>query len=170
MASMLPPARRLWGMLVLCCALFPALVLLTSGCGDFQEYISEALPPSPSPFPTMARLPSVTPVTPSATLAPTFTPQPTLTATPTLVPVYEGIVAVGANVRSGPGIEFSIVTSVVAGTQVTLLERQGEWLRVDLDEDTEGWMSEQVIELDPAVATAIPQAEAEEGTAPAGDS
>jgi hypothetical protein len=133
------------------------LVLLgLSGC----DYIASALPPSPSPFPTLARLPSVTPITPSPTFPPTPTlpPYPTATATPA-VPM-EGTVAVGANVRAAPDIDAEIVTSVVAGTDVTLLGQRDGWYQVTMTDGTEGWMSEQVLEVPFEVATAVPVLEA----------
>jgi hypothetical protein len=133
---------------VLVCLLLAAL----SGC----DYITSALPPSPSPFPTLARLPTVTPVTPS----PTPLPSPTLPpALPTLTPtpaILRGTVAVGANVRSGPSLEFEIITSLVAGSDIVLQGQSNGWYQVRIPDGTEGWMSEQVIEITPETATAVP--------------
>ncbi len=156
MSSPLPVAHRLrvvW--LVVALMLLPAL----HGC----DYISSAMPPSPSPFPTLARLPSVTPLLPTLTPWPTPTLRPGPTPTPTIDPVdLEGTVAVGANLRTGPGTDFAIVTSVVAETSITLLGYAEGWYQVALPDDTEGWMSEQVIEIDPAIATAVPTVSPEE--------
>ncbi|NJK81492.1 MAG: SH3 domain-containing protein [Chloroflexaceae bacterium] len=131
------------------------LLFVLSGC----DYIASALPPTPSPFPTLARLPSVTPVTPS----PTWTPAPTRTSTPVVTPtplLLIGTVAVGANVRSGPGTEFPIVTSLVSGTTVTLEARiDAGWYRIVTPEGVEAWMSEQVLDVPPDIVEQIPLVE-----------
>lgn len=126
------------------------VLLLLSSC----DYIRSALPPSPSPFPVLARLPTVTPMTPSPTPPPTRTPRPTPTTPP--LPALEGTVAVGANVRSGPSTDFPIVTSIVAGSSVTILGQSGTWYQIKTPEGVEGWMSALVLEVSPAVVTAIP--------------
>lgn len=133
-----------------------ALLLLVTLCGC--DYITSAMPPSPSPFPTLARLPTVTPVTPSPTLPPIPTRRPP--PTPTSVPEeeLEGLVAVGANVRAGPGIDFAIITSVIAGKSVLLQEQQAGWYKVTIADGTEGWMSSQVLDVQPDVVEAIPTA------------
>jgi hypothetical protein len=128
------------------------LIAALSGC----DYITSALPPSPSPFPTLARLPTVTPVTPSPTPLPSPTlppPLPTLSPTPVIL---RGTVAVGANVRTGPSLEFEIITSIVAGSDIILQGQSDGWYRVSIPDGTEGWMSEQVIEIEPETATAVP--------------
>jgi uncharacterized protein YgiM (DUF1202 family) len=151
-----PFARGVYALLVL------LLVLLIAGC----EYITSAMPPTPSPFPTMARLPSVTPVTPSPTMQPSATPGPTVATTPTPI-VRAASVAIGANVRSGPDINFAVVTSLVAGTSITLTAQMNEWYRVTTPDGTEGWMSSLVVEAPPEspdvipTLTATPTAEAE---------
>jgi hypothetical protein len=127
------------------------LLLAVGGC----DYLAGAMPPTPSPFPTVARLPSVTPVTPSPIPPPTNTPRPTLT--PTVAPEeLEGTVSVGANVRNGPGTQFPAISSVLAGRTVIITGRSEGWYAVITSDGTEGWMSELVIETEPLVATAVP--------------
>lgn len=127
------------------------LAVAISACGD----LAAALPPRPTPFPTLPRLPSVTPVTPSPTPLPTPTaPAPTPTPAPLLARVPGP-----ANVRAGPGTTFTIVGVVDAGDQIDLLGRTGEWYRVSLPDGTLGWMSGQVLEIDPEVAAAVPLVE-----------
>jgi hypothetical protein len=133
---------------VLVCVLIAAL----SGC----DYVTSALPPSPSPFPTLARLPTVTPVTPSPTPLPSPTLPPAL-PTPSPTPtILRGTVAVGANVRAGPSLDFAIITSLVAGSDIVLQGQANGWYQVSMPDGTEGWMSEQVIEIAPETATAVP--------------
>jgi uncharacterized protein YgiM (DUF1202 family) len=128
-----------------------ALALALSACGDLVA----ALPPRPSPFPTLARLPSVTPVTPSPTRPPTATPVlPTATPAPLLVRAPGA-----ANVRGGPGVDFAIVAVVAADDQIELLGRSGDWYQVGLADGSTGWMAGQVLGLDPEVAVDVPLVE-----------
>jgi hypothetical protein len=128
------------------------LIVALSGC----DYVTSALPPSPSPFPTLARLPSVTPVTPSPTPLPSPTLLPELPTTTPTPEILRGTVAVGANVRAGPSLDFAIVTSLVAGSDIVLRGHSNGWYQVRIPDGTEGWMSEQVIEIAPETATAVP--------------
>lgn len=50
-------------------------------------------------------------------------------------------------VRSGPGTEYSVLSTVEAGVQVNLQESDGEWLMVQTG-DQEGWVLESLIALD----------------------
>ncbi|HMQ29297.1 MAG TPA: SH3 domain-containing protein [Chloroflexaceae bacterium] len=138
-----PPGR------LLLAALFTALLLTLGACGD----LASALPARPTPVPTLARLPSVTPVTPSATPPPTLTPAPV--TTPTAVPLL-GTVAIGANVREGPGIAFAVVGVLDEGAQVELLGRSGGWYEVAAPGGLTGWMSGQVLTIDPVTDSAVP--------------
>jgi hypothetical protein len=140
--------RSRWFVVCFACGLVVAL----PGC----DYIRSALPPTPSPFPTLARLPTVTPVTPSATHWPTRTPRPRPTATVTPSVPLLGTVAVGANVRLGPGIDFAIITSVLPGNEVDILGQNGNWYKIITPDGTEGWMSAQVLEVAPEVAESVP--------------
>lgn len=118
------------------------------------DYITSALPPSPSPFPTLARLPTVTPETPSPTPEPTATPGP---PTPTPTPLsMEGVVVVGANIRTGPGIDYSILYTLAKDDVVALHARHGSWYQVTAPDGTEGWMAAEVLDVISAVATAVP--------------
>jgi uncharacterized protein YgiM (DUF1202 family) len=68
----------------------------------------------------------------------------------------EGIVAVGANVRTGPGTDYAIVTSILAGSTVTIEGQRDGWYQVILPDETEGWMSAQVLQIEPEIATIVP--------------
>jgi hypothetical protein len=132
--------------------------MLLAGC----EYINSAMPPTPSPFPTVAQLPTVTPVTPSPEPPPTRTPRPTPTTTATPETALEATIAVGANMRTGPSVDFEIITSLVADTDVTLRGQNNGWYKVVLTDGTEGWMSAQVLEVPPDAAAILPTVEPDE--------
>lgn len=138
------PVRRL--------ALTLAVVLglaVLAACAD----VAASLPARPTPVPTLARLPSVTPVTPRPA---TPTPTPSIAVTPTPEPLV-GTVLRAANVRQGPGVDFGIAGIQAAGDEVTLTGRRGEWFQVRTATGIEGWMSSQVLEVDPATAAAVPE-------------
>ncbi|RMD73589.1 MAG: SH3 domain-containing protein [Chloroflexi bacterium] len=143
---MKPQMLALWCCVWLCCA-----AMLTA-CLDF----SAALPPSPSPFPTLPRLPSVTPVTPQPTRSPvTIILGPSATATSTTAQ-FIGRAATEANVRSGPGTSFPIVTVVPINTEVLLEGQRANWYVVRLPDGQTGWMSATVLEVAPEIAARIP--------------
>jgi uncharacterized protein YgiM (DUF1202 family) len=48
------------------------------------------------------------------------------------------------------------VTSILAGRNVTIEGQRDGWYKVILPDETEGWMSVQVIEIEPAIATVVP--------------
>lgn len=130
-----------------CTLLMLVAVVGIAGCGT----IAGALPPQPSPFPTFARLPSVTPVQPSPT--PDLTALPRATPTPAIL---AGTAAVGANVRDGPGVTFTIIGSVVAGGQVILRGQRDGWYQVVTADGTEGWMAAEVLDVPARALTTLP--------------
>ncbi|PDW03678.1 SH3 domain-containing protein [Candidatus Viridilinea mediisalina] len=123
-----------------------SLALILAACGDLEA----ALPERPTPVPTLPRLPSVTPITPSPTPAPTFTP----TLTPTPRPLVATVVR-AANVRAGPGTSFAIVGTMEAGVTVTLHSQRDDWFAIETTDIT-GWMFRDLLELDPATERAVP--------------
>ncbi len=60
-----------------------------------------------------------------------------------VIPQYtEAVVNVGrANIRSGPGTNYSIVQSVTSGAKLPITETSGDWLRVSLHNGNPGWIS-----------------------------
>jgi len=50
------------------------------------------------------------------------------------------IVLNGLNLRNGPGTNYVIITKIYPGTNYTLLQEQGEWYKIKVDEETEGWL------------------------------
>ena len=74
--------------------------------------------------------------------------------TPTLSSI--GVLNTGAaNVRSGPGLEFTSITTVNFGTTVTLIGRNsaGNWLKVQLASGTQGWIHASLLNINVAVNT-----------------
>jgi uncharacterized protein YgiM (DUF1202 family) len=141
-----PPASRTRRLAL---ALLAAAALAAlAACAD----VAASLPVRPTPVPTLARLPSVTPVTPRPTPP---TPTPGL-ATPTPEPLT-ATVAGPANVREGPGVDFGIAGIQAAGDVVTLTGRQGQWYRVRTTAGVVGWIAAQLLEVDPATAAAVPE-------------
>jgi hypothetical protein len=123
--------------------------LLLGACGE-----AAVLPPRPTPVPTLARLPSVTPFPSTPTLlalTPTASPAP---ATPE-APLAR--VAVVANLRAGPGTEHPILDVFEAGAPVRLLGRSGAWYQVEGPGGQRGWMAAEVLEIDPLTAGAVPE-------------
>ena len=45
------------------------------------------------------------------------------------------------NVRSGPDLTFDVLTQVNLGTQLKILDQEGEWLQVQLTEENLGWVA-----------------------------
>ena len=59
-----------------------------------------------------------------------------------------------ANVRMSPAIEAdNVLDKLPRGTQVTLIERQGDWYHVQLADERTGWMHESVVSTDPSATT-----------------
>jgi len=60
-----------------------------------------------------------------------------------------GKVNVGAaNLRSGPGVWNKVVTTVKKGTLLTILTRQGNWLKTRLANSTIGWIAAKLVTVD----------------------
>ena len=56
------------------------------------------------------------------------------------------VVGVGANIRSGPGINHSVATVVMEGERFESMgERRGIWIKVIAPDGTEGWVSKKVV-------------------------
>lgn len=80
-------------------------------------------------------------------------PTPPITPTPPVVPENSAIVATGAlNVRSGPGVSYSVVTVVYQGQTLQLLGRNasGSWVQVRTPSGHVGWVNASLIQ------TAVP--------------
>lgn len=64
-----------------------------------------------------------------------------------VIPQYtEAVVNVGrANVRSGPGTNHSVITTLSSGAKLPVIETTRDWLRVGLHNGTPGWISRNLV-------------------------
>ncbi|MDX2139887.1 MAG: SH3 domain-containing protein [Chloroflexota bacterium] len=85
--------------------------------------------------------------TEEAEATPTPEPEPVLIATVTS--------ANGANVRSGPGTDFNVIAGLRRNAEVVVLEVTEDWLRVQLDDGREGWVSAGLVVI--REATPVPE-------------
>jgi SH3-like domain-containing protein len=109
----------------------------------------------PTPVPTLARLPTVTPPRPTVTPFPTIAPL-VPTATPQAANLLVAIVIRNANIRNGPGTTFEIIGIANEGSQVALRGTRDDWYAITTADGLEGWMSGVVLEIDPQTAEAVP--------------
>jgi len=82
---------------------------------------------------------------------------------PRQVPVTgEAVVyASDVNVRGGPGTDHQVVTRVSRGERVNILEKAGEWYKVQLSRGVVGWIAGWLVQVDTASAS-IPEQEQEQ--------
>ncbi|MHB8171312.1 MAG: glycosyl hydrolase family 18 protein [Thermincolia bacterium] len=52
-----------------------------------------------------------------------------------------------ANLRSGPGVWNKAITTVKKGTQLNILAKQGNWLKVKLVNNTTGWIAAKLVTM-----------------------
>ena len=106
-----------------------------------------ALTQAPTAAPTATSMP---------TTAPTSTPVPASSATPVPGVVIRPGSAQGLNVRSGPGLSYSVLTTLAAGTRLEPVGRDqsGQWLAVCCiapgasgPADAVGWVLAQMVDL-----------------------
>jgi hypothetical protein len=99
--------------------------------------------PSRTALPTFTFTPSNTPITPT----------PSRTPTPSATPPVTGIVASlnTVNVREGPGVNFSAIEALVPGTGIVIIasSEDGRWLNIRLESGEEGWISTDLIRINP---------------------
>ncbi len=94
-----------------------------------------------TPLPTFTLIPSETPIPPTPSDTPTPSP------TPPIIGIIASIDTV--NVREGPGTNFSAFIALPPGTRVEVLGQNGDgrWLNVKLEDNREGWVSQQLLRL-----------------------
>ncbi len=118
---------------------------------SFTPKFTATLPPSKTPIPSATPSPTDTepPVPPS--------PTPTLSPTPVILGAVN-FTSPTANLRSGPGQTFAVITGIKAGTQVIVLgvDSSNNWYNVRmLDGSHEGWLSISLVTV--SNATAVPK-------------
>lgn len=57
------------------------------------------------------------------------------------------IKAIGLNVRTGPGKSYSAITSLIYGTDITIIERSGSWYKIIYDNTAQGWVSGAYVDI-----------------------
>lgn len=63
------------------------------------------------------------------------------------IPVRDGWVArPEVNIRSGPGTNYASVAEATLGAQVLILDRQGDWYKVVLDNGVTGWVASWLVD------------------------
>jgi uncharacterized protein YraI len=87
---------------------------------------------------------------------------PTSTVAITATPARTGVVAASSdsvNVRSGPGTDFEVLSTVNSGATVVILGQNGDgtWQNIQLDDGRQGWISTALLRL-PQEPTAVAQA------------
>jgi len=151
-----------------------------AGLSPNQPGLATALPPTLTPVP-----PSPTPVPPGPTLTPTWTPLPNVTVivtatppptitvvatatplpnvavVPATAPTTAIVLAPALNVRSGPSTLYPVLTTVPAGTILTVLGRNdvNTWIAVQLADGTQGWVTRTLTDynyISPNVLSAEP--------------
>ncbi len=108
-----------------------------------------------TPIPTRTPLPTMT-LTPSETsIPPTPSDSPTPSVTPPILGSVNSLQSI--NMREGPGVSFSAIAALRPATRLQILGRNndGTWLNVRLDDGSEGWVSADLIRLQPT-ATPFP--------------
>jgi uncharacterized protein YgiM (DUF1202 family) len=99
------------------------------------------------------------PPIPSATAQPTAQPSAAPTETVTSTPLPQVQVTRSVNLRTGPGITFSVIRTLHVNTMVELKSRRDEngdpWYEVRAGDDT-GWVSGAILKVDAAQAAALP--------------
>jgi uncharacterized protein YraI len=82
-----------------------------------------------------------------------MTPTPSRTPTPSATPPVTGIVTSlnTVNVREGPGVNFSAIEALVPGTGVVIIasSEDGRWLNIRLESGEEGWISTDLLRINP---------------------
>lgn len=102
-----------------------------AGLADQQSGLVQPtpVPPTATPFP-----PGPTPTPdPNVIVVPAATPDPNVAV----------VIAPALNVRAGPSTAYPVITTVSAGTVLTVLGRNdvNTWIAVRLEDGTEGWVT-----------------------------
>ena len=57
------------------------------------------------------------------------------------VTVKEGFI----NVRGGAGMDYPIIAKVKEGEHFSVLENAGEWIKIQVNDEKEGWVAEWLV-------------------------
>ncbi len=86
-----------------------------------------------TPAPAPATAPAASPASSSPPPKTSEVSQPTAQRTTEIVPSF-------VNLRQGPSMDSKIVKVLKKGTKLTVLQEKGGWLRIQLEDGTEGWV------------------------------
>jgi multidrug resistance efflux pump len=117
-----------------------AKILLASEAGAAE---APSAPVLTEPTVARAAVPTLTLVAATPTVAPAPTVAPTPTATEAPPAVQAEVVSWGLNVRTGPGVGYPVIASLVKGDTVLVTEVDPDsgWLQVRLPDGEKGWIS-----------------------------
>lgn len=62
----------------------------------------------------------------------------------------------GVNLRSGPSTKFDSLGKLSAGAQLSLLARNGDWLKVETAKGTKGWISNELVDATAFIMRRVP--------------
>ncbi|MFQ3662877.1 MAG: SH3 domain-containing protein [Chloroflexaceae bacterium] len=71
-------------------------------------------------------------------------------------PLVGSVLENNVNVRKGPGSAYDRITSLKAGTSVSLLARHKDWYRVQLPDGTRAWIFSDLLRVSPMAARRVP--------------
>src|SRR5690606_36098071 len=112
-------------------------------CAEREQY--NVLPLCEETDETFATPTAVMTPSPIPTPTPTTLPTETLVPSPTPFPVGAIQSTTTVNLRSGPSQALRVTGAVTPGTIVEIIERSGDWLKVRLRDNTEGWLIADVV-------------------------
>ena len=58
------------------------------------------------------------------------------------------VVTKNANIRSGPGTEFEVVTTVPLGTSMNELGLNGKWYKIRMSNNSDAWISQSTVRVE----------------------
>ncbi len=76
---------------------------------------------------------------------------------------YFSVVKNGVNLRSGPGTHTEAIFQLPAGYPLLLLERKGNWLKVQDYEGDKGWIEQSLVSTSPRVIVRVREAKVRSG-------
>ncbi len=135
-------SRNIWvGILLLTVTLFFLFGCASKSKTTQPEGTAEQPKPASEPAPQETAPPPPPPKATTATTAPPASPppkapevsQPAAQRTTEIVPSF-------VNLRQGPGMDSKIIRVLKKGTKLTVLQEKAGWLRVQLEDGTEGWV------------------------------
>lgn len=79
---------------------------------------------------------------------------------------YVSVVKNGVNLRSGPGTQTQAIFQVPAGYPLLVLERKGDWIKVQDYEGDKGWIQQSLVNDAPHVIVRVREAKVRSGPDP----